>query len=115
MPTHPLSRFIQGLRRSLLRREGAGLTDGDLLTRFIDSRDDDAFEALVRRHGPMVLSVCRRVLGSAHDAEPGKTWPVSFRFRKERCRAGWPRPGNAWPIDSLVVAFRFPSAHWQRR
>src|SRR5262249_29325184 len=37
--------------------------------RFIDRHDEAAFEALVRRHGPMVLGVCRRVIGDHHDAE----------------------------------------------
>ncbi len=43
--------------------------DADLLERFRAGGDVTAFEALVRRHGPMVLRVCRRVLGDAHDAE----------------------------------------------
>jgi RNA polymerase sigma factor (sigma-70 family) len=47
----------------------AGLTDGQLLTRFLDLREEPAFAALVRRHGPMVLGVCRRVLSHAEDAE----------------------------------------------
>jgi RNA polymerase sigma factor (sigma-70 family) len=44
-------------------------SDGDLLARFTRLRDEDAFAALVKRHGPMVLAVCRRVLGDAHAAE----------------------------------------------
>jgi RNA polymerase sigma factor (sigma-70 family) len=44
-------------------------TDGELLERFVTRQDEAAFEALVRRHGPMVLSVCRRVLQDAHEAE----------------------------------------------
>ncbi len=48
---------------------GGGLTDAQLLARFIDGREEAAFAALVRRHGPMVLGVCRRVLGHAQDAE----------------------------------------------
>src|SRR5215470_17801565 len=58
-----------GLRRAFLVSGGAGLTDGELLGRFVSARDEAAFEALVHRHGPMVLGVCRRLLGNTHDAE----------------------------------------------
>jgi RNA polymerase sigma-70 factor (ECF subfamily) len=44
-------------------------TDADLLQRFARRRDEEAFTALLHRHGPMVLGVCRRVLHNAHDAE----------------------------------------------
>src|SRR5437016_3507469 len=44
-------------------------TDADLLTRFNQSRDEAAFAALVHRHGPMVLAVCRRLLSDRHEAE----------------------------------------------
>jgi RNA polymerase sigma factor (sigma-70 family) len=59
------------VRRALdqMRLAEGGLTDGQLLTRFLDGRDDAAFTALVRRHGAMVLGVCRRLLGHADDAE----------------------------------------------
>src|ERR1700710_398068 len=45
------------------------LSDRDLLRRFLRDRDDSAFDALVRRHGPLVLGVCRRVLRHDQDAE----------------------------------------------
>lgn len=47
----------------------AGLSDGQLLDRFVGGRDADAFAALVDRHGPMVRRACRHALGDPHDAE----------------------------------------------
>jgi RNA polymerase sigma factor (sigma-70 family) len=61
--------LLRQLRRAALSRDGGGMTDGQLLESFVARRDEAAFEALVRRHGPMVLGVCRRVLGHAQDAE----------------------------------------------
>ncbi len=43
--------------------------DGRLVARFARTRDPDAFAELVRRVGPMVLGVCRRVTGDAHLAD----------------------------------------------
>src|SRR5437764_63468 len=64
-----MSRILYHLRRSVLLQQGAGLTDGELLDAFANRQDGAAFEALVRRHGPMVLGVCRRLLRDTHDAE----------------------------------------------
>jgi len=52
-----------------LQQAGGGQSDGQLLARFVAARDEASFAALLRRHGPMVLGVCRRVLQNAHDAE----------------------------------------------
>src|SRR5262249_22813665 len=46
-----------------------GVTDGELLRRFIDQRDEAAFGALVRRHGELVFRVCQQVLGQEQEAE----------------------------------------------
>jgi RNA polymerase sigma factor (sigma-70 family) len=63
------SKILPQLRKIVGMREEAGASDAHLLARFIDQRDDVAFAALVRRHGPMVFGVCRRVLRCEHDAE----------------------------------------------
>src|SRR5438132_651220 len=67
-----MPRILLGeLFRFLRRESGAGqdLPDGALLKRFLDQRDEVAFENLVQRHGPMVLGVCQRVVGDTHAAE----------------------------------------------
>jgi RNA polymerase sigma factor (sigma-70 family) len=60
---------IRHLRQAVLRQDRAGRTDGQLLASFIEDKDEAAFEALVRRHGPMVFGVCCRVARNHHDAE----------------------------------------------
>src|SRR5262245_61034029 len=68
MPTQ-VNEVIRHLRRIILPKGESGLTDGELLGRFIAHRDAAAVTALVRRHGPMVWGVCRRMLRNHHDAE----------------------------------------------
>src|SRR5215467_2958000 len=63
-----LSKVLEHLHQ-ILAPPGGDLTDGQLLARFVTARDEAAFAALVRRHGPMVLGVCRRLLHDAHEAE----------------------------------------------
>jgi RNA polymerase sigma factor (sigma-70 family) len=69
MPAGRLQYVIHHLRQAERRREAAARGDGQLLEAFLARREEAAFEALVRRHGPMVLGVCRRVLRHEHDAE----------------------------------------------
>jgi|GEM_PF-4708898 len=54
MATGQLSEVIQHLRRAMLLRDGAGLTDGQLLEDYISRGNATALAALVQRHGPMV-------------------------------------------------------------
>jgi RNA polymerase sigma factor (sigma-70 family) len=44
-------------------------TDAELLARYAASGEEEAFAQLLRRHGPMVLGVCRRALGPTPDAD----------------------------------------------
>jgi RNA polymerase sigma factor (sigma-70 family) len=69
MPRGQLSKVVDFLCTVASDHDPARETDGELLDRYIQRQDETAFEALVRRHGPMVLDVCRRVLGNVHDAD----------------------------------------------
>src|SRR5437868_6840389 len=69
MPTAGLRNVIDSLRTTASLQEALGQTDGQLLGRYVAGRDDVAFGALVRRHGPMVLGVCRRLLTNPCDVE----------------------------------------------
>jgi RNA polymerase sigma factor (sigma-70 family) len=60
---------LGGIQRLLGHGTVSGLSEGQLLARFVGDRDEVAFEAIVSRHGPMVLGVCRRLLDDPHDVE----------------------------------------------
>ena len=60
---------VRGLGRLFASGGMAGLSEGQLLDRFVNRRDEEAFEALVGRHGPMVLAVCRRLLHDPNDVD----------------------------------------------
>jgi RNA polymerase sigma factor (sigma-70 family) len=89
------SRVIDQLRRTIYLGDGAGLSDGQLLSAFIDQRDEAAFAALVRRHGQLVLGVCRRLLPRLPDAEDAfqATFLVLVRkaasIKSRETVAGW--------------------------
>jgi RNA polymerase sigma factor (sigma-70 family) len=87
---HPILRYL----RQALDTPG-GVTDADLLQRFVARRDEAAFELLLRRHAGMVLRVCRQVLGNSETAEDAFQATFLVLVRKgasvRRCESlgGW--------------------------
>jgi RNA polymerase sigma factor (sigma-70 family) len=95
MTTTHAGALLRHLRTFVATENGGGPTDRQLLERFAARREEAAFEALVRRHAPLVLAVCRRVLRHEHDAEDAfqATFLVLARKAREVGRqgsvAGW--------------------------
>ena len=95
------------VRRTLLGLYGPNApTDGQLLERFIRQHDAALFEAVVQRHGGMVLRVCQRVLANPADAEDAFQATFIVLLRKAETLARYPSVG-AWLHQ---VAFRIASA-----
>jgi DNA-directed RNA polymerase specialized sigma24 family protein len=61
--------LLEFLRATIGAEAPGDSTDADLLGRFVGTREEAAFAAILQRHGPLVLGICRRVLGNAADAE----------------------------------------------
>jgi RNA polymerase sigma factor (sigma-70 family) len=69
MEPGPINAVLRHIRRLAAVDDMSHLSDGQLLQRFLASREEAAFAALLERHGPMVWRVCHRVLGHRHNAE----------------------------------------------
>ena len=90
-----MSQVFQHLRGLLGAPGGTGVTDSELLERFASHRDEAAFKELLRRHGAMVLSVCRSLLRHTQDAEDAfqATFLVLVRragsLKNSACLGNW--------------------------
>jgi RNA polymerase sigma factor (sigma-70 family) len=69
MTSAAMTGVLHYLRALARTKDGDEQPDGELLRQFVARHDEGAFATLLERHGPMVLGVCRQVLGDTHDAE----------------------------------------------
>src|SRR5262249_1700292 len=95
MAQKPLAAVLRRLRHLVGGCEAQADSDGQLLERFAAAHDQAAFGELMRRHGPLVLSVCRRLLHDSNDVDDAfqATFVVLVRraagVRKEGSLASW--------------------------
>src|SRR5258707_7874149 len=107
-----LGNAVPPLLQHVRRLAATASSDEQLLADFLSRRSDDAFSALIGRHGPMVFNVCRRILHDVHAAE--EVFQATFLVLADRADAirrrasladlfhgvGYPRPVRARPRRS---------------
>jgi RNA polymerase sigma factor (sigma-70 family) len=90
-----LTTVLEQLRQTFAVQAARDVTDCELLQRYVADGDQAAFTVLVQRHGPMVLTLCRRILGDVHAAEDAfqATFMVLARrarsLKRRRPLGGW--------------------------
>src|SRR5437867_10604485 len=82
MANGQLEIVLRHIHRLAAEHNDAELTDGQLLEQIARGEQESAFTTLVRRHGPMVFGVCRRVLHDRHLAEDAFQATFLVLFRK---------------------------------
>ncbi len=93
----------------------SGVSDADLLRRFSDDNDQAAFAGLLRRHGGMVLGVCRRVLPNLQDAEDAFQATFLILARKARSHNRWQASVANWLYATARKVSRNARVAEQRR
>src|SRR5262245_50511090 len=108
------SRWLPRLHPGITGLRAVGVTDADLLARFTHERDEAAFELLLRRHAPMVLGTCRRLLSNAHDADDA--FQATFLILARRAHSVSRREGLAGWLHQVArrVALRIRSDQVKR-
>ncbi|HLJ94844.1 MAG TPA: sigma-70 family RNA polymerase sigma factor, partial [Gemmataceae bacterium] len=100
--TNHTNLLLHHVREILTAHQAEQLSDRELLRRFAQKRDQAAFATLVRRHGPMILSACQRVLRNWHDAEDAFQATFMVLARKADSRP-WGESVGTW---LYLVAYR---------
>ena len=103
------------LNRLFVEGTVSGLPDDQLLDRFLATRDGAAFEALMARHGPMVLRVCRAVLRNPSDAEDAFQATFLVLVKKARTLRGRAHLGGWLHLVAYRVAIQANAAAARRR
>ncbi len=115
MATGKDNSVIYHLRRAALLHEAGDMTDGQLLERFLARREEAAFEVLLRRHGPMVQGVCRRILCHVQDVEDAFQATFLVLIRKGPSLLPRPTLGNWLYGVAYHTALKARAAGWKRR
>src|SRR5438270_8794645 len=102
MATKQAGIILHHIRKIMTAHEAEQLSDRELLRRFAQERDETAFATLVRRHGPMILHGCQRVLHNWHDAEDAFQAAFLVLARKAASRK-WDESVGTW---LYLVAYR---------
>jgi RNA polymerase sigma factor (sigma-70 family) len=114
MPHPVLSAAVARASRAIAQPSASETTDGRLLEQFIQAKDELAFAELVRRLGPMVLGVCRRIIGNIHLAEDA--FQAAFIVLARRANDIRPREGvRGWLYGVAVRTAREARAVSARR
>ncbi len=101
MAQNGLAHLLRYLHRRSLGQAG-GLPDSALLERYVQARDEAAFELLVWRHGSLVLNLCRRILRNNHDVDDA----FQATFAALACKARTIRGQNSVAPWLFKVAYR---------
>lgn len=96
-----LTSILRHIRHLVGHSDGAA-SDRQLLRRYAEAGDSDAFAMLVERHGPLALGVCQRVLGNSHDAEDAFQ-AVFVVLARKAGTSGWQESIGSWLYE---VAYR---------
>jgi Sigma-70 region 2 len=106
---------LPDLRRLFVEGTATGLSDAQLVRRFVQSRDEAAFAARVARHGPMVVAVCRGILRNPQDVEDA--FQATFLVLVRKARTLWVSDSlPAWLYQvSVLIAIQARSDTLRRR
>ena len=115
MAIETLGAVLRQINRLFSDGAVTGLSDAQLLERFLTERDGAAFEVLMARYGPMVLSVCRGVLRNSIDAEDAFQATFLVLVNKARSLRGRANLGGWLHLVAYRVAIQANAAAARRR